>query len=43
MEVRPADVLGPDPVETDNASRDEDGEQDVSQFPNVDYSAGGDV
>lgn len=40
MEVRPADVLGPDPVETDNDSRVEDGEQDVNQSPTVDYSEG---
>lgn len=42
MEPQPADVHGPAPVETDNATRPEDGEQSVTQGPNDDYSAGGD-
>lgn len=32
------DTHGPAPVETDNSSRPEDGEQDISQSPDVDYS-----
>lgn len=42
MEPRPADVHGPEPVETDNGTHPEDGWQDVTQDPVDDYSAGGD-
>lgn len=38
MDPRPADVYGPDPIDTDNGSRPEDGSQDVEQSPTVDYS-----
>lgn len=35
-------MTDPEPVEqTDNRPRDEDGEQDVSQDPELDYSVGG--
>lgn len=37
---RPNDVEGLDPVETDNGIKAEDGEQDISQSPTADYSAG---
>lgn len=40
---RPADVEGPDPSETDNGTRPEDGEQDVTQSPDDDYSQGGEA
>lgn len=37
--THPDPELDPDtPVQTDNTERPEDGEQDVSQDPNVDYS-----
>jgi hypothetical protein len=41
MDKRPADVHGPDPVETYNGTQPDDGEQNVSQSPDVDYSLGG--
>jgi hypothetical protein len=34
---RPDDVVGPDPVETDNGPRPDDPEQDASQNPDVAY------
>lgn len=37
---RPNDVEGLDPVETDNGTKPEDGEQSISQSPTSDYSAG---
>lgn len=37
---RPADVHGQDPIDTDNSTRPEDGAQDISQDPAVDYSDG---
>lgn len=40
MEQRPHDVVGPDPVDTDNGTRPEDGPQDVDQSPDSDYSQG---
>lgn len=42
MDERPGDVIGPDPVETDNGTRPEDGDQSVTQDPADDYSFGGD-
>lgn len=41
MDPRPADVQGPDPVESDNGLRDDDGDQDITQNPEDDYSEGG--
>ena len=43
METRPADVYGADPIETDNGIRPEDGDQDVSQNPEDDYSEASDA
>lgn len=40
MDSRPSNVFGADPVESDNSERPEDGAQDVSQDPTVDYSDG---
>lgn len=37
-EERPKDVEGPDPIDTDNGSKPEDGAQEISQDPNVDFS-----
>lgn len=42
MDERPADVVGADPIATDNSTRLEDGVQDVTQDAADDYSAGGD-
>lgn len=33
-----SDMHGPAPVETDNGSRPEDGDQTISQSPDVDFS-----
>ena len=38
--MRPRDCYGPDPVETDNGQRPDDGDQDVDQSPLTDYSQG---
>lgn len=39
MQERPTDVHGPDPIETNNGSRLDDGPQDIiSQNPEDDYS-----
>lgn len=38
MDPRPADVHGPDPMDTDNGTRPEDGVQSVDQNPLTDYS-----
>lgn len=40
MDPRPADIIGPDPVETDNSARPEDGEQIISQDPEDDFTEG---
>lgn len=40
MDPRPDDVHGPDPIETDNGTRPEDGEQIVDQSPASDFSGG---
>jgi hypothetical protein len=39
MDTRPSDVIGPDPIETDNGSRPEDGDQEISQSATDDFSS----
>lgn len=38
---RPDDVIGDDPIATDNSPRSEDGEQEISQDSEDDFSEGG--
>lgn len=38
MDTRPEDVIGPDPVETDNSARPKDVDQVISQDPEDDFT-----